>query len=313
MIMKINFKKNKIFPTLIFFLVFFFLNIRAFPVVAQEPSPLASLLPELKSWEFLEAPQRYLPNNLFEYIDGAAEVYLSYDFQELLVAHYSEKETKAALTLEIYDMGNENNSFGIYSAERSADCHFLPVGIQGYIEEGALNFIIGHYYIKLLCFDSGPNSDRFLKLFSQEVEKRVKEKGGFPRLLKFFPQEGLVPNSEKFVLRNFLGYKFLSHGYSASYRHKDHEFECFFIEAKTETEASHMLKKFLESFERNGRPIQKLSFGYCFKDPYLENVFLSNVGNLLCGVIRIKDDFYEVGHRLVEVMINSLKSTDVFN
>ncbi|MCX6577936.1 MAG: hypothetical protein NTV82_16295, partial [Candidatus Aminicenantes bacterium] len=70
---------------------------------AATASPLASLLPQLTNWKLAEEPRPFRPDTLFEYIDGAAEVYLSYDFIELLVAQFQEKSTKASMTVEIYD------------------------------------------------------------------------------------------------------------------------------------------------------------------------------------------------------------------
>jgi len=47
----------------------------------------------------------FRPDNLFEYINGAAEAYLSYDFKGLIVADFGADASKATLTVEIYDMG----------------------------------------------------------------------------------------------------------------------------------------------------------------------------------------------------------------
>jgi hypothetical protein len=65
------------------------------------------------AWTRTEAPRSFFPESLFEYIDGAAESYLSYDFRELLVVDLEKKGTEATLTLEIYDMGSPVNAFGI--------------------------------------------------------------------------------------------------------------------------------------------------------------------------------------------------------
>ena len=86
---------------------------------AREGSPeLAALVPRVDAWTPSEAPRSFFPENLFEYIDGAAESYLSYEFRELLVVDLVKKGTEATLTLEIYDMGSPVNAFGIFGAER---------------------------------------------------------------------------------------------------------------------------------------------------------------------------------------------------
>jgi hypothetical protein len=270
-------------------------------------SPLASLLPQLKNWKLAEEPRPFRPETLFEYIDGAAEVYLSYDFKELLVAQFQEMSSKASMTVEIYDMGNGGNAFGIYSAERYPESRFLPIGNQGYLDEGALNFLVGRYYVKLLCFEAVSRSEEFLKLWAKEVAGKSKDPGSLPDLLTVFPKDGLIANGEKFVLRNFLGFKFLGNGFTANYKVKDLEFDCFFIEGKSDEDAGAMLKQYLDHFAKSGQPVEKQGYGFHVKDPYLKHVFLAQVGRFLCGVAKIKDGSGEVGQKYLEAMKTILK------
>lgn len=272
-------------------------------------SPLASLLPRLNNWKLAEEPRSFRPDTLFEYIDGAAEVYLSYDFNELLVAQFQDKSSKASMTVEIYDMGNGRNAFGIYSAERYPESRFLPIGNQGYLDEGTLNFLAGRYYVKLLCFEAGSRSEEFLKLYAKDVTGKIKDLGSLPALLTVFPKDGLIANGEKFVLRNFLGFRFLSNGFAANYKVKDLEFDCFFIEGKSEEDAGAMLKQYLDHFAKIGQPVEKQGDGFHVKDPYLKHVFLSRVGKFLCGVYKIKDGSEEVGQKYLEAMTTVLKGT----
>ena len=152
--------KNGMIKKYVSFTLFFILFVSVSHVTAvmtenAEDSSLHSLLPKVNNWKFSEEPQNYIPGNLYEYINGAAEIYLAYDFKELIVGQYETEKTddEASLGVEIYDMGSEKNSFGIYSAERFSESLFIPMGNQGYLEEGTLNYIVGKYYIKLLCFD----------------------------------------------------------------------------------------------------------------------------------------------------------------
>ena len=273
-------------------------------VEKNNSSPL-SLLPKLDSWQITEDPQNYFPETLFEYINGAAEAYLSYNFEELIVAEYRDKKTEASVAIEIYDMGKVENSFGIYSAERFPESHFLTLGIQGYVEEGALNFLIGKYYVKLLCFECEELSDQHLKLFSQKIVERVEGKSDFPPILDVFPREGRIPYTEKFVLRNFMGYSFLHDGYRASYKIEDFEFECFIIEGKTNEESQSMLKQYLTGKGKDN--IQEISLGFRIKDRYYQNIFLARIGQYICGVLKIEEGFEETGKKYLKMLTDSLK------
>ncbi len=286
-------------------LIIFVSNVEGSIFEKEDIPSLRSLLPEVAPWKLSEAPQTYLPETLYEYIDGAAEIYLSYDFLGLIVAQYKKAGSGASLTVEIYNMGNEKNSFGIYSAERFPESRFVSIGTQGYLEEGSLNFLAGKYYIKLLCFDCGSESGDRLKLFAQEVTKRIKAKPGFPSLLQSLPREGLILNSEKYISRNFLGYSFLHSGYTADYKLDGLDFECFLIEGENEQDAQNMLEQYLKA--RSREDVQQIGGAYRIKDRYYHNIYLSRIGNCLCGITKIKDGFESVGQKYLKMMADSLK------
>ena len=191
------------------------------PARAQErrTSPaLAALVPRLEGWAPSEAPRGYFPESLFEYINGAAESYLSYDFRELLVADLQKKGTEATLTAEIYDMGDPLNAFGIYGAERYPENEPVGVGDLDYLEGESLNFLAGRYYVKLLAFGLGGETDKILREAGSKIAGAIGAKTGLPPLVRAFPAEGLVARSEKYIKRNFMGYEFLGNGYVAAYR-----------------------------------------------------------------------------------------------
>jgi hypothetical protein len=272
----------------------------------KKQSGLLALLPEVDSWSMTETPENYYPENLFEYINGAAEIYLAYEFKELIVAQQNKDESGMNVAVEIYDMGNGTNAFGIYSAERYPDNRFIPMGIQGYLEEGTLNFLVDRYYVKLLCFECEGQSEEVLKTFSQKIVEKAGQKGNLPPLLKAFPSEGLQPNSENFVLRNFMGYSFLHNGYSAKYKVDDQEFDCFFAEGKDDADAAEMLQKYLEA--KKSQDVREIASGYHIKDKYYHNIYMSQVGKRLCGVMKIEDGSEEIGLEYLGTLIENLKT-----
>jgi hypothetical protein len=272
-----------------------------------ERSPLHSLLPQISGWGFSEPPQGYLPSTLFEYINGAAENYLSFAFQELVVANYKRSGGPATLTLEIYEMGSDRNAFGIYSSERFPESRFLPLGNEAYYEPGTLNFVVGSKYVKLLCFDCGDGDEAVLRKFAGDLEAKVKEKGRLPELLRVFPSEGLVAHSEKFILHNVLGFAFLHDGFIAGYKDQGREFDLFIIEAKDEGEAAEMLSRYLEVQKKNNQNPRPIPAGIWIKDRYAGNVYIARAGNLLLGVMRIQDGSEETGVRYLEALLDRAK------
>jgi hypothetical protein len=281
----------------------------AYPLSGQENAnpALSDLMPKLSGWSLSEAPRRFSPGTLFEYINGAAENYLSYGFDELLVGDFKKDGSTAALTVEVYDMGGETRAFGIYSSERYPDSRFLEIGSQGYLEEGTLNFIVGGYYVKLLCFDCGEGAEEVLKSAAQQIETKVPMKGGLPSPLSLFPRDGLVANSEKFILQNVLGFGFLHHGYLADYRAQGQEFELFIIQGTSPQDARDMLDKYLDSQRKAGQPPQTGSLGYQIRDRYSHNIYVALSGNMILGVMRVQDGFEALGEMYLGRLLQSVK------
>ena len=126
--------------------------------------------PKTDGWDQPEKPQLYSPETLYEYIDGASDLYLSYEFQELGVAEYRGAQ-KAAVTVEIYRHSTPTQAFGIYSQERLASAKLLDIGAQGYQEPTVLNFVLGSYYVKINGYETGAEDEGILLAFGRKTEE----------------------------------------------------------------------------------------------------------------------------------------------
>ncbi|MCK4760223.1 MAG: hypothetical protein KAT69_09235, partial [Candidatus Aminicenantes bacterium] len=83
------------------------------------------------------------------------------------------------------------------------------------------------------------------------------------------------------------------------------EFDCFIIEGTDEQDAQKMLKQYLE--KKSNSDIQKTSMGYRLKDRYYHNIFLALNRNTIFGVMKIKDDFQDVGKSYLRMLLESSK------
>jgi hypothetical protein len=285
----------------------FFLAPAASLAQAREGSPeLVALVPRVDAWTRTEAPRSYFPESLFEYIDGAAESYLSYDFRELLVVDLQKKGTEATLTLEIYDMGSPVNAFGIFGAERYPENKAVSIGELGYLEGEAMNFMAGRFYVKMLGFGLGEETGSVLAGIGAKVAGAVKEKGALPALVLAFPKKGLVVQSEKYIKKNFMGYEFLRDGYVAAYMAEGREMEAFFIEAGAEMDAQGMLEKLLKALAGDKQTPEKIALGYHSRNRYGQHLYIGRVRNVLCGVMRVPDGLEAAGGSLLEALASAL-------
>jgi len=273
----------------------------------RRPNPaLAALVTPAEGWKEDEARQSFFPDNLYEYIDGAAESYLSYDFKELLVVQLKKEGGEATLTVEVYDMGTPTSAFGIFGAERYPENRAVAVGDLGYLEGESLNFMAGRFYMKLLSFGLGEGTAAALTGYAATVAGAVTEKGGLPPMLGAFPGENLVARSEKYIRKNFLGYEFLHDGYVATYRIGGQDVECFLAEAASEKEAEEALGRFLEFLAKDKQVPEKVALGYHVKNRYSQHMYIGRVRNILCGVMRVPEGLESEGEKCLKALVDSV-------
>ena len=80
----------------------------------------------------------YTGEDLWDYINGAADGYLAYHFVKLKIAGYKDGSGHI-VKVEVYRQQQPEDAYGRYSMERSPDYHFIKIGAEGYSEPGLVN------------------------------------------------------------------------------------------------------------------------------------------------------------------------------
>jgi len=242
--------------------------------------------PEIAGWKQTGEVETFIPKSLYEYINGAADLYLMYDFEELKVAEY-QNDKKASVTIDVYRHKTPIHAFGIYSQERLPNANYIDIGAQGYVESNVLNFLAGPYYVKIGSYNTGAEDQEVLLTFAKKVMDHLGEKGTLPPLLGAFPAEGKVKNSEKFIAKNFLGYSFLHSSFTADYEIAGKKFKLFIIEDRDPNECRNTIQKYLEQTGKTEKNI--LEGRHLIPDPHHGEVELYWQGEYIWGILNIND------------------------
>lgn len=115
--------------------------------------------------------QLYDAKGLFDYVDGAAPMYIDRGFRKLAAAELI-SDKGGELTGDVYDMGAPKNAESIFEAERSdgtKEVASWPEAISG---PRSFVFHFDRYYVKLTAFDA--NSEAALLDVAREVKARLK-------------------------------------------------------------------------------------------------------------------------------------------
>jgi hypothetical protein len=220
------------------------------------------LFPTLKGYKAVNEYPVYTPDDLWNYIDGAADAYLALGFLDLNITEY--KKGKKAIKAEIYRFGDDAMAFGMYSLERSPGYDFIQVGVQGYNEDGVVFFYKDRYYIKIMTQSESKKVNESMKELAGLIAARIDGKNEFPALLKLFPSEGLVRNQETYILESVLGHEFLRGAFRASYEVDNDRFDVYLFNCKSSEEASAIAARLAGDAYTPGDDI----FKYVFEDGF---------------------------------------------
>jgi len=72
---------------------------------------------EAAGWKWDGKDRVYNSRTVFDYIDGAAELFLAYGFKDLTVRRF-EKLGQPPIIAEVYEMGSPEDAYGVFSFER---------------------------------------------------------------------------------------------------------------------------------------------------------------------------------------------------
>jgi len=214
---------------------------------------LVRLLPkpgELSEFRPVSAPHLYEPDNLWQYIDGAADVYLLYGFRKVITTEYAVGADSNRANVEIYCMESPTHAFGIYAAERSPDEQPVAIGVQGQLGPDVLNFYKGPYYVKMISFAPSKDASASLAQMGRSIADKIPGEFTEPEMFRYFPVENRVNQSERYIPTNFLGQRYLENGYCCDYANDQGFYQVFLVPLESDTAAQAVLKKyqvFLES------------------------------------------------------------------
>ena len=242
--------------------------------------------PENKGYKKVTDYPVYTPSNLWDFIDGAADMYLAYGFSDLHVAEY--RKGKNVIKLEIYKLSNNTMAFGIYSSERSPSFRYLNLGSQGYITGGVINFFKGSYYVKIRTNTKSENIINGAQTLATKVADLLPGSAEMPQTLSLFPSTGKKLNEETYINENVLGHKFLNKAFKANYERDSDKFSIFIFDNNSPEE----VKKTVETL-LNASGTQEPDPGtdrYIIKDGYNGTIFIAFKENRLILISGLSKD-----------------------
>jgi len=151
---------------------------------------LSPSLPEsVAGWEAGEEAVTYDRETLYDYMNGGAEVFLAFDFQQVFVRKYS-REGAHDIVLDIYEMGSPPEAFGLFSCDREDDEAGIGQGSEyGF---GLLRFWKGRHFVTIQTSGDDQATEEAILELGRAVAGALGPDGEEPEILRLLPVSGLL-------------------------------------------------------------------------------------------------------------------------
>jgi hypothetical protein len=157
---------------------------------------MRELVPDqIHGWRAQDEFEVYDPQTIFDYIDGAGEIYLLYDFRKVVVLRLI-KAASSTILVELFDMGTSEEAFGIFSHASEGDEQGIGQGSE--YRGGLLCFWKANYFVCISSEQETAETKVAVTALAQMIAEKIKVTGTEPKLLDYLPEEGLINQSVRY-------------------------------------------------------------------------------------------------------------------
>jgi hypothetical protein len=251
-----------------FFVVMVWILALAQIVKAEEKGKMGqgiSLPTEVEGWKWDGKETKYNTKTLFDYIDGAAELYLAYGFQNLTVRRF-EKSNQPPITLELYEMASSEDAYGVFSFEQQDEA--VGIGQGSEFGGGLLRFWKGKYFVSIYADGEGVEVESTILKTGRATANAIRATGPEPKLIDFIPGKdlGLVDKSVRYLKshvllnqrffvahQNILNLSRKTEAVLAQYLQDKQKIQLLLIRYPNAKEAGDAYQKFMEAYLPDAR------------------------------------------------------------
>ncbi|OPY68541.1 MAG: hypothetical protein A4E57_01721 [Syntrophorhabdaceae bacterium PtaU1.Bin034] len=144
-------------------------------------------------WVWEGSSLSYNRRTVFNYIDGAAEVYLAYRMKGVTVTSYT-KPDAGPVRAEVWEMGSAQDAFGVFSYERQDPSAGIGQGSE--FDGGLLRFWKGRFFVTVSAEEPDKTSDLAVLALGRQLAASIRQTGRPPELLDLLPSEPSAPDLE---------------------------------------------------------------------------------------------------------------------
>jgi hypothetical protein len=155
----------------------------------QEKFPISGLPEQFMSYRVTDKMD-FTGKELYDYINGGAELYLSYGLASMTGCKYN-GDSLPQVTVEIYEMTSPKNAFGVYTQSRDKEERNYGQGSQSFPD--FILFWKDRYFVIVYAQDVVPESEAAIQYLAALIDKSIPDEGEKPSIVNVLPEKGLAP------------------------------------------------------------------------------------------------------------------------
>ncbi|MGA2587777.1 MAG: DUF6599 family protein [Candidatus Aminicenantales bacterium] len=175
--------------------------------LGAQPLDVKKILPgDARGWKAAARHQTFTRDTVAQYLYGAAEICLAFDFKKLTVQEYA-KSGGPSIVIEIYEMDSAEDAFGLFSHDRKGEP--ASVGNESLYGLNTLRFWKGKVFVRLSVEKETPEAKKAVFALADKIANVLPKEGKKPEIAVCFPTVDLLPNSlhyfhKQVSLNNFI-------------------------------------------------------------------------------------------------------------
>ena len=157
----------------------------------------------IEQWKRKERSKVYAgKDKLFEYMNGGAEVYLSYSFNHVSTVTYIKEDTDNSVKVDIWEFGNSDDAYGVFAKDRAGK--EINIGNKASLYENYLWVWKNKYFIRIEPYSGSITPDDVTFIGTSIVGNIPSGKVSLPAILKYLPEGGYVEESARYFHKKII-------------------------------------------------------------------------------------------------------------
>ena len=234
-------------------------------------------------WQQSGPRRSYVGENLYDYMNGNSEGYLIYGFRKM--TGVTCKSDQSTILIDVSDMGDPEDAFAIFSANRDVKSPVETIGMGAQILPRKAIVAKGPYYIEIAAEAEGDHRD-MLRQMATALARQVEGRSTPPDALQWFPCDRMHPGYPRLIPQSVLGIRVLKRGYVAQYEDGS---KAFVVADSSPKAAAATLDKLKERLA-DPADVKVGDSAFIGTDKYLRKMMIFRKGRYVAGYATVPDD-----------------------